>query len=70
VALAVAGTIALEGLFVAPVSGASVNPMRSFGPALVDGPFCAYWIYLAGPLAGAIVMVWLQSFLRRQRSLS
>jgi aquaporin Z len=61
-ALAVAGTIALDGLFAAPVSGASMNPARSFGPALVDGQLGTYWIYVAGPVAGAVlavVMAWL-----------
>ena len=61
-ALAVAGTIALDGLFAAPISGASMNPARSFGPALVDGQLGTYWIYLVGPVAGAVlavVMAWL-----------
>jgi aquaporin Z len=52
-ALAVGGYIALAGLWAAPVSGASMNPVRSFGPALVSGDFAGYWVYLAGPLAGA-----------------
>lgn len=56
-ALAVGGTIALDGLFAAPVSGASMNPARSFGPALVDGQLGTYWIYLAGPVAGAVAAV-------------
>jgi hypothetical protein len=43
-ALAVSGTIALDGLFAAPVSGASMNPAHSFGPALVDGQLGTYWI--------------------------
>jgi aquaporin Z len=56
-ALAVSGTIALDGLFAAPVSGASMNPARSFGPALVDGQLGTYWIYLVGPIAGAVLAV-------------
>jgi aquaporin Z len=43
--LAVGGTIALDGLFAAPISGASMNPARSFGPALVSGQFGDYWIH-------------------------
>jgi len=61
-ALAVAGTISLDGLFAAPISGASMNPARSFGPALVGGEMSTYWIYLAGPLGGALIavaMAWL-----------
>ena len=56
-ALAVGGYIALAGLWAAPVSGTSMNPARSFGPALVSGEWKAYWVYLAGPLIGAIIAV-------------
>jgi aquaporin Z len=56
-ALGVGGYIALAGLWAAPVSGASMNPVRSFGPALVSGDFDSYWVYLAGPLAGAVMAV-------------
>jgi aquaporin Z len=56
-ALAVGGYIALAGLWSAPVSGTSMNPARSFGPALVSGDFSAYWVYVAGPLAGAVIAV-------------
>lgn len=54
-ALAVGATIALTGLFASPVSGASMNPARSFGPALVSGNLSSVWIYFVGPLAGALV---------------
>lgn len=56
-ALAVGGYIALAGLWAAPVSGASMNPARSFGPDLVGGGFANYWAYLAGPLLGALLAV-------------
>jgi aquaporin Z len=56
-ALGVGGYIALAGLWSAPVSGTSMNPARSFGPALVSGHFQSYWVYVLGPLAGAIVAV-------------
>jgi aquaporin Z len=56
-ALAVGGYIALAGLWSAPVSGTSMNPARSFGPALVSGDFSGYWLYLLGPLAGALIAV-------------
>jgi aquaporin Z len=56
-ALAVGGYIALAGLWAAPVSGTSMNPARSFGPALVSGQWRAYWVYLAGPLIGAVMAV-------------
>jgi aquaporin Z len=56
-ALGVGGYIALAGLWSAPVSGTSMNPARSFGPALVSGDFDSYWVYVVGPLAGALVAV-------------
>ena len=56
-ALGVGGYIALAGLWAAPVSGTSMNPARSFGPALVSGDFTSYWVYVAGPLAGALIAV-------------
>jgi len=56
-AIGVGGYIALAGLFGAPVSGASMNPARSLGPALVLGDWTAWWAYLAGPMAGAVIAV-------------
>jgi aquaporin Z len=56
-ALGVGGYIALAGLWAAPVSGTSMNPARSFGPALVGGDWHAYWVYVAGPLIGAAIAV-------------
>jgi aquaporin Z len=56
-ALGVGGYIALAGLWAAPVSGASMNPARSFGPALVSGYWTSYWVYVIGPLVGAAIAV-------------
>jgi aquaporin Z len=56
-ALGVGGYVALAGLWAAPVSGTSMNPARSFGPALVSGDWSAYWVYLVGPLIGAALAV-------------
>jgi aquaporin Z len=56
-ALGVGGYIALAGLWAAPVSGTSMNPARSFGPAVVAGDWTAYWVYVAGPLIGAVIAV-------------
>jgi aquaporin Z len=56
-ALGVGGYIALAGLWAAPVSGTSMNPARSFGPALVSGDFSSYWVYVLGPIAGALIAV-------------
>jgi aquaporin Z len=63
-ALAVGGYIVLAGLWSSPVSGASMNPARSFGPALVTGDFSAYWVYLAGPLLGGGIAVGMAFLLR------
>ena len=52
-AIAIGGTIGLESMFGGPISGASMNPARSLGPALVSGELHALWIYLLAPLAGA-----------------
>jgi aquaporin Z len=56
-ALGVGGYIALAGLWSAPVSGTSMNPARSFGPALVSGDFTSCWLYVVGPIAGALIAV-------------
>jgi aquaporin Z len=56
-AIAVGGYIILAGFWAAPVSGASMNPARSFGPDLVIGNFSNYWVYVAGPIAGGAVAV-------------
>ena len=61
-ALAVGGTIALAGLIGSPISGASMNPARSLGPALVSGALSDVWLYVVGPLAGALIavlLIWL-----------
>jgi aquaporin Z len=62
-AIAVGGYIVLAGLWSSPITGASMNPARSFGPALTLPDFSHYWVYLAGPLAGAVVAVAAASFL-------
>ena len=55
--VAVGGVIAAEALFGGPVSGASMNPARSLGPAIVSGRFDDLWIYLVAPLLGATLAV-------------
>jgi aquaporin Z len=63
-ALGVGGYIALAGLWGSPISGASMNPVRTFGPDLVSWNFTAGWVYLAGPVAGALVAVGIAFVLR------
>ena len=63
-ALGVGAYIALAGLWGSPISGASMNPARTFGPDLVGGRFTDYWVYVAGPLAGATIAVGIAFVLR------
>lgn len=52
-AIAIGGTVALDALFGGPITGASMNPARSFGPALAAGEWRDFWVYVLGPVAGA-----------------
>jgi aquaporin Z len=63
-AIGVGGYIALAGLWGSPISGASMNPARTFGPDLVARNFGSYWVYVAGPLLGAVVAVGFAYILR------
>lgn len=63
-ALGVGGYIVLAGLWGSPISGASMNPARTFGPDLVAADFTAYWVYIVGPLAGATLAVGAARILR------
>lgn len=63
-ALAVAGYIALAGLWASPISGASMNPARSFGPELVILNFTNYWVYAIGPVLGMVIAVAIAYVLR------
>jgi aquaporin NIP len=54
-AIAIGGTIGLDALFGGPISGASMNPMRSLGPGIVAGDLHAIWIYLLAPIVGTAV---------------
>ena len=56
-AFGVGAYIALAGLWGSPISGASMNPARTFGPDLVGKDFSDYWVYVAGPLVGAVLAV-------------
>jgi aquaporin Z len=55
--IAVGAVIALEAMFAGPICGASMNPVRSLAPALVSGQVQHWWIYVVGPMAGALLAV-------------
>lgn len=63
-AIAIGGTVALGALVGGPISGASMNPARSIGPAIVSGDLSDLWIYLVAPPIGAIAAVLVYRYLR------
>jgi aquaporin NIP len=64
--LAIGGTVALDALFGGGVTGASMNPARSFGPALVAWQWSQLWLYLVAPVLGALGGATLYVFLRHE----
>ena len=63
-AIAVGGYIILAGFWASPVSGASMNPIRSLAPDMVRGNLMTSWIYVLGPLAGAVIGVFFEWILK------
>lgn len=63
-ALAIGATVALDALWGGPISGASMNPARSFGPALIAGAWRDHWVYWLGPILGAVLGAGLYQWLR------
>lgn len=61
--LAVGATVLLNVMFAGPISGASMNPARSLGPAIVSNNYAGIWIYILGPIAGAISGCWVYNIL-------
>jgi aquaporin Z len=55
--IAVGGIIGLEAMFAGPISGASMNPVRSIAPAVVSGHLAHLWVYVAAPILGAAIAV-------------
>jgi glycerol uptake facilitator-like aquaporin len=54
-AIAIGGTIDLDAMFGGPISGASMNPMPSLGPAIASGNFHALWLYIVAPVLGTSI---------------
>ena len=63
-AIAVGSTVALLGLFASPISGASMNPARSLGPDIAGVDYTGWWVYVAGPVTGALIAVSIITALR------
>ncbi len=63
-ALAIGGAIALGGLAAGPISGGSLNPARSLGPALVVGDFANLWLYIVAPIVGGVVAALAYRYIR------
>jgi len=63
-AIAIGAAVGLDAIFGGPVTGPSMNPARSFGPALVSGQWTDFWIYVAGPVAGAALGALAYQFVR------
>ena len=63
-AIAIGATVALESTFAGPISGASMNPARSLGPAIVGWTWTSQWLYVVGPVVGAAVGALVYSWLR------
>lgn len=64
--IAIGGTVWFEAMFAGPISGASMNPSRSLGPALISGQLEHLWVYLVAPVAGAICGALLYQLLRKE----
>ncbi len=63
-AIAIGATVGLDAMFGGPITGASMNPARSLGPAIASSTYTAIWVYLAAPLVGAAVGAFTYQFLR------
>uniref|UniRef100_A0A0D3G4C4 Uncharacterized protein n=1 Tax=Oryza barthii TaxID=65489 RepID=A0A0D3G4C4_9ORYZ len=62
--LAVGATVLVNVLFAGPISGASMNPARTIGPAIILGRYTGIWVYIAGPVFGAVAGAWAYNLIR------
>jgi MIP family channel proteins len=66
-AIAIGGTVGVDALFGGPVTGASMNPARSLGPALAGGTWTDFWVYATAPLLGAALGALAYQFVRDEQ---
>jgi MIP family channel proteins len=66
-AIAIGATVGLDALFGGPLTGASMNPARSFAPAVISGEWRDFWVYLVGPLSGAPLGALAYQYVRGER---
>jgi MIP family channel proteins len=67
-AIAIGGTVGLDAMFGGPITGASMNPARSLGPAIAAADFTSIWVYLTAPVIGAALAAVTYRFLRNERA--
>jgi len=67
-AIAIGGTVGLAAMFGGPISGASMNPARSLGPAFISGDLHALWLYMAAPLLDAMLGALAYQFVRGEKT--
>jgi aquaporin NIP len=67
-AIAIGGTVGLDAMFGGPISGASMNPARSIGPAVVSADLSGLWIYILAPLVGAAIGAAIYQLIRGRRT--
>ncbi len=65
--IAIGSVVLLEAMFAGPISGASMNPVRSLAPALVSGHTQSLWVYLLAPALGALLAVFMHRLLKAKR---
>jgi aquaporin NIP len=65
-AIAIGGTVGLDAMFGGPITGASMNPARSLGPAIAAADFTSIWVYLTAPIIGAALAAVTYRFLRSE----